>query len=190
MLYSALQPGRAPPTAAGAAATHHQHFHNHAAGHYTGLNNNPPAAGRRVRRPEDETGDHSSGELDQNGKGSQISISQLSNVASSGYQSFAYSQSSSPVDPAITGQQLQLQQRQRQRQLQQQQQHAPLAFNNPMYQLKAANGQLRGARYVPLLNMLPVISGLTNSFSCASHMPYVYFKYPVLQSLGSWSLAH
>ncbi|XP_049847559.1 ras GTPase-activating protein raskol-like isoform X4 [Schistocerca gregaria] len=31
-------------------------------------------------------------------KGSQISISQLSNVASSGYQSFAYSQSSSPVD--------------------------------------------------------------------------------------------
>ncbi|KAJ8891769.1 hypothetical protein PR048_004322 [Dryococelus australis] len=35
-------------------------------------------------------------------KGSQISISQLSNVASSGYQSFAYSQSSSPVDLTIT----------------------------------------------------------------------------------------
>nr|CAD7196683.1 unnamed protein product [Timema douglasi] len=34
-------------------------------------------------------------------KGSQISISQLSNVASSGYQSFAYSQSSSPVDLMI-----------------------------------------------------------------------------------------
>lgn len=34
--------------------------------------------------------------------GSQISISQLSNVASSGYQSFAYSQSSSPVDLTIT----------------------------------------------------------------------------------------
>jgi len=34
-------------------------------------------------------------------KGSQISISQLSNVASSGYQSFAYSQSSSPVDLTI-----------------------------------------------------------------------------------------
>jgi len=35
-------------------------------------------------------------------KGSQVSISQLSNVASSGYQSFAYcSQSSSPVDLSI-----------------------------------------------------------------------------------------
>ena len=54
-------------------------------------------------------------------KGSQISISQLSNVASSGYQSFAYSQSSSPVDPAISSQQQQGQQ--------------PLAFNNPVYQL-------------------------------------------------------
>lgn len=35
-------------------------------------------------------------------KGSQISISQLSNVTSSGYQSFAYSQSSSPVDLTVT----------------------------------------------------------------------------------------
>jgi len=35
-------------------------------------------------------------------KGSQISISQLSNVASSGYQSIPYSQSSSPVDLTIT----------------------------------------------------------------------------------------
>lgn len=33
-----------------------------------------------------------------NNKGSNVSISQLSNVASSGYQSFAYSQSSSPVE--------------------------------------------------------------------------------------------
>lgn len=38
-----------------------------------------------------------------NGKGSNMSISQLSNVASSGYQSFAYSQSSSPVDLTING---------------------------------------------------------------------------------------
>ncbi len=37
-----------------------------------------------------------------NHKGSQVSISQLSNVASSGYQSFAYcSQSSSPVDLSV-----------------------------------------------------------------------------------------
>lgn len=37
-----------------------------------------------------------------NNKGSQVSISQLSNVASSGYQSFAYcSQSSSPVDLSV-----------------------------------------------------------------------------------------
>lgn len=36
-----------------------------------------------------------------NNKGSNVSISQLSNVASSGYQSFAYSQSSSPVDLTI-----------------------------------------------------------------------------------------
>lgn len=34
-------------------------------------------------------------------QGSQTSISQLSNIASSGYQSFAYSQSSSPVDSLL-----------------------------------------------------------------------------------------
>ena len=154
VLYSALQPTRAVQNTTGVAGTHHQHFHNHAAGHYSALNNNNvPVTGRRARRPEDEAGEQSSGELDQNGKGSQISISQLSNVASSGYQSFAYSQSSSPVDPAISGQQLQAQQRQRQRQLQQQQ-HAPLAFNNPMYQLKANNAQLRGVRYAHVLSFL------------------------------------
>ena len=70
-------------------------------------------------------------ELEHNVKGSQISISQLSNVASSGYQSFAYSQSSSPVDPAISSHQ------QGQQQGQQVQQPAPLAFNNPVYQLNS-----------------------------------------------------
>lgn len=50
----------------------------------------------------DESPDaHSGGEGDNNTQGSQVSISQLSTVASSGYQSFAYSQSSSPVDPTI-----------------------------------------------------------------------------------------
>ncbi|XP_059484332.1 disabled homolog 2-interacting protein isoform X3 [Neocloeon triangulifer] len=61
--------------------------------------------------------DTSSNEADH--KGSQLSISQLSNVASSGYQSFAYSQSSSPVDPGTRP--------------------APskpaLAFNNPVYHM-------------------------------------------------------
>lgn len=51
----------------------------------------------------DESPDaHSGGEGDNNTQGSQVSISQLSTVASSGYQSFAYSQSSSPVDPSIS----------------------------------------------------------------------------------------
>lgn len=51
----------------------------------------------------DESPDaHSGGEGDNNTQGSQVSISQLSTVASSGYQSFAYSQSSSPVDPTIS----------------------------------------------------------------------------------------
>ena len=42
---------------------------------------------------------NSSAELD---NGSQVSIGQLSTVASSGYQSFGYSQSSSPVESAVT----------------------------------------------------------------------------------------
>uniref|UniRef100_T1IJS3 Serine/threonine-protein phosphatase 1 regulatory subunit 10 n=1 Tax=Strigamia maritima TaxID=126957 RepID=T1IJS3_STRMM len=62
-------------------------------------------------------------------KGSQTSISQISNVASSGYQSFAYSQSNSPIDPSINQENNNLINR-----------HAnnnnmlqPLAFANPMY---------------------------------------------------------
>ncbi|XP_053381615.1 ras GTPase-activating protein nGAP-like isoform X5 [Mercenaria mercenaria] len=46
----------------------------------------------------DEEGNNSSIEIEQNG--SQMSISQVSTIASSGYQSFGYSQSSSPVDNA------------------------------------------------------------------------------------------
>lgn len=37
-------------------------------------------------------------DMEQNGNGSQMSISQVSTIASSGYQSFGYSQSSSPID--------------------------------------------------------------------------------------------
>lgn len=46
----------------------------------------------------DEEGNNSSIEMEQNG--SQMSISQVSTIASSGYQSFGYSQSSSPIDNA------------------------------------------------------------------------------------------
>lgn len=48
----------------------------------------------------DEDVHNSSMESDHNMNGSQMSISQLSTIASSGYQSFGYSQSSSPIDPA------------------------------------------------------------------------------------------
>ncbi|XP_046404023.1 ras GTPase-activating protein raskol isoform X2 [Ischnura elegans] len=68
----------------------------------------------RVHLVEDEVGEgddeEEEEEEDGNTQGSQISISQLSNVASSGYQSFAYSQSSSPVDPGIVANGLQNQQ--------------------------------------------------------------------------------
>ncbi|XP_076343092.1 uncharacterized protein LOC143243175 isoform X3 [Tachypleus tridentatus] len=70
----------------------------------------------------DEDPSISSSELDyHNIQGSQMSISQLSTVASSGYQSIAISQSSSPVD------QLHLESHGCQ------QVAPPLAFNNPMY---------------------------------------------------------
>ncbi|XP_054715023.1 ras GTPase-activating protein nGAP-like isoform X2 [Uloborus diversus] len=77
---------------------------------------------------------NTSGEMEvSNHKGSQISISQLSNVASSGYQSFPYSQSSSPVDPELQHDNVKSQ-------------SAivnghtpPLAFNNPMYHFPSSN---------------------------------------------------
>ncbi|XP_015109076.1 probable Ras GTPase-activating protein isoform X5 [Diachasma alloeum] len=66
-------------------------------------------------------------------KGSQISISQLSNVASSGYQSFAaYSQSSSPVDLSNNANSHIMS-------------TAPLAFANPVYHMEASRGGRRGS---------------------------------------------
>lgn len=47
----------------------------------------------------DEDG-NTSIDMEQNGNGSQMSISQVSTIGSSGYQSFGYSQSSSPIDNA------------------------------------------------------------------------------------------
>ncbi|XP_050417640.1 ras GTPase-activating protein nGAP isoform X4 [Patella vulgata] len=46
----------------------------------------------------DEDAQNSSMEMDHNTHGSQVSIGQLSTIASSGYQSFSYSQSNSPID--------------------------------------------------------------------------------------------
>ncbi|GFY47272.1 ras GTPase-activating protein raskol [Trichonephila inaurata madagascariensis] len=74
-------------------------------------------------------------EMDTNHKGSQISISQLSNVASSGYQSFPYSQSSSPVDP-------ELQTDKSQNNVSSSTQNPPLAFNNPMYHFPTPTGAI------------------------------------------------
>ncbi|CAH1402957.1 unnamed protein product [Nezara viridula] len=68
----------------------------------------PPAGGRPCGGGLNGHGmdDLSDCELDPQHKGSQVSISTLSNVASSGYQSFAaYSQSSSPVDLTTNGNQ-------------------------------------------------------------------------------------
>lgn len=63
-------------------------------------------------------------------KGSQISISQLSNVASSGYQSFAaYSQSSSPVDLSSNNANAHILNA------------APLAFANPVYHMEPNHGR-------------------------------------------------
>ncbi|KAI4492127.1 hypothetical protein M0802_010024 [Mischocyttarus mexicanus] len=63
-------------------------------------------------------------------KGSQISISQLSNVASSGYQSFAaYSQSSSPVDLSSNNANTHILTA------------APLAFANPVYHMDSNHGR-------------------------------------------------
>ncbi|XP_073970020.1 ras GTPase-activating protein raskol isoform X4 [Rhodnius prolixus] len=66
---------------------HHHHHHHHVSRGRIGMNGHG------------HIDDLSDCELDPQHKGSQVSISTLSNVASSGYQSFAaYSQSSSPVD--------------------------------------------------------------------------------------------
>ncbi|XP_032452988.1 probable Ras GTPase-activating protein isoform X4 [Nasonia vitripennis] len=68
-------------------------------------------------------------------KGSQISISQLSNVASSGYQSFAaYSQSSSPVDLTSNNANGHILN------------SAPLAFANPVYHMESNHHGRNGRR--------------------------------------------
>ncbi|XP_064648942.1 ras GTPase-activating protein nGAP-like isoform X4 [Lineus longissimus] len=80
--------------------------------------------------------------LDQD-NGSQISISQVSNVASSGYQSFGYSQSSSPVDPSVLhSDQLTNSNTNSNRSPVTQQRTQPLSFSNPVYRLNAGLAKL------------------------------------------------
>lgn len=67
---------------------------------------------------------NSSAELD---NGSQVSIGQLSTIASSGYQSFGYSQSSSPVDCGVQGDP---------------QGGQPLSFANPLFGHSSQTGTM------------------------------------------------
>lgn len=74
-------------------------------------------------------------ELEPHHKGSQVSISTLSNVASSGYQSFAaYSQSSSPVDLTITANSNANNNNNNNNNISTANGAPPLAFTNPVYQ--------------------------------------------------------
>ncbi|KAK3087737.1 hypothetical protein FSP39_010003, partial [Pinctada imbricata] len=81
----------------------------------------------------DDDPQNSSMELEQNINGSQISISQISTVASSGYQSYGYSQSSSPVES--TSNRLELS-RDLNKSPSTQSSLQPLSFSNPMYRHK------------------------------------------------------
>ncbi|XP_034951052.1 ras GTPase-activating protein raskol isoform X3 [Chelonus insularis] len=89
----------------------------------TGTNGNLDEISDLLRYADDEVSESKSQ------KGSQISISQLSNVASSGYQSFAaYSQSSSPVDLSNNANAHIIN-------------AAPLAFANPVYHMETNHGR-------------------------------------------------
>lgn len=90
---------------------------------------------------------NSSIEMDDNMHGSQVSIGGISGNASSGYQSFVYSQSSSPVEPG--GQQQQLASLQDHRMIVKSPSlqmpptvQQPLSFSNPLYkhQLNSSRG--------------------------------------------------
>lgn len=105
----------------------------------------------------DDDPQNSSMELEQNMNGSQMSISQISTIASSGYQSFGYSQSSSPIDasaqeinqdvsksPSMT--------------------HTlqPLSFSNPMYRHTQGSNSSRS------VGASPMHQGSTSSGSLSS----------------------
>ncbi|CAG0878488.1 unnamed protein product [Darwinula stevensoni] len=141
VLFSALENTNASfhhSKANGVLHGHHHHHHHH----------------KPVRRGNGSAGDeylnvvqyideanengNSSGDVEPgNTRGSQLSISQLSNMASSGYQSFAY-ESSSPVDPGVNHGDGIMVNGHGQYVLRDQPSYAhrsALAFNNPMYHM-------------------------------------------------------
>ncbi|XP_072744017.1 ras GTPase-activating protein raskol isoform X8 [Anoplolepis gracilipes] len=113
-----------PPTNLTLSINHHQPNNNYnppkTNNHATSANGNLDELSDLLRYADDEVSESKSQ------KGSQISISQLSNVASSGYQSFAaYSQSSSPVDLSSNNANAHILGT------------APLAFANPVYHMES-----------------------------------------------------
>ena len=109
----------------------------------------------------DEDPQNSSMEMEQNMNGSQMSISQISTIASSGYQSFGYSQSSSPVESSN-------QQDSRDyvnvKSLSSQHLQTPLSFSNPMYRQTIPQGS---SRHGSLLST-PMQQGSSSSGSISS----------------------
>ncbi|XP_034247586.1 ras GTPase-activating protein nGAP-like isoform X3 [Thrips palmi] len=107
-----------------------------------------------------------------NNKGSQVSISQLSNVASSGYQSFAYcSQSSSPVDLSVANNNanniasapLNNATTNGNNNINSNGTNAALAFNNPVYHLQHNHSMQ--------VNGLPTtVNGIHNSLNSAARL--------------------
>ena len=92
--------------------------------------------------------------------GDQESIGQLSAVASSGYQSFGYSQSNSPIDPQMT----------QQHQQQQQQQQHPLSFANPLFRhTKATPRSASRTTRSPSLSSLSSTDSAKRSHNVSRH---------------------
>jgi RAS protein activator-like 2 len=112
-----------PPTNLTLSINHHQPNNNYniaKTNNQASANGNLDELSDLLRYADDEVSESKSQ------KGSQISISQLSNVASSGYQSFAaYSQSSSPVDLSSNNANAHILSA------------APLAFANPVYHMES-----------------------------------------------------
>lgn len=116
----------------------------------------------------DEDVHNSSMDSDHNMNGSQISISQLSTIASSGYQSFGYSQSSSPIDPNT------------QDFSKSHSSHAhlqPLSFSNPVYRHQFNNTK----NSVSSPNVLPTQQG-SSSGSVSSEEDTVKHRSPLKSS--------
>ena len=107
----------------------------------------------------DDDPQNSSMELDQNINGSQMSISQISTVASSGYQSYGYSQSSSPVESTTNTSEFH---RDFNKSPSTQSNLQPLSFSNPMYRHKYSSASSHGTN-VSSVNPTSMSSGSISS---------------------------